>query len=65
MFSVLKVRRDQKPGDYGDPGWFQHPPGTVAHEVDAAPAAAPRAAAAPAGGLEVRARKPGAGDHRH
>ena len=25
MFSVLKVRRDQKPGDYKDPGWFKHP----------------------------------------
>ncbi|HEK2573371.1 TPA: hypothetical protein SMT25_006551 [Pseudomonas aeruginosa] len=32
MFSVLKVRRDQKPGDYGNPGWYQQPPGTVATE---------------------------------
>lgn len=32
MFSVLKVRRNQKPGDYRDPGWYQHPPGTVAYE---------------------------------
>ncbi|MFM8899988.1 MAG: copper oxidase, partial [Burkholderiales bacterium] len=32
MFSVLKVRKDQKPGDYTDPGWYQHPPGTVAYE---------------------------------
>lgn len=32
MFTVLKVRRDQKPGDYSDPGWFKHPAGTVAHE---------------------------------
>jgi len=32
MFSVLKVRRDQKPGDYSDPGWYQHPPGTVTRE---------------------------------
>jgi len=32
MFSVLKVRKGQKPGDYKDPGWFKHPPGTVAHE---------------------------------
>jgi hypothetical protein len=32
MFSVLKVRKDQKPGDYKDPGWFKHPEGTVAHE---------------------------------
>jgi manganese oxidase len=32
MFSVVKVRRKQKPGDYTDPGWFKHPKGTVAHE---------------------------------
>jgi hypothetical protein len=32
MFSVIKVRKDQKRGDYSDPGWFQHPPGTVAYE---------------------------------
>ena len=30
MFSVLKVRKDQAPGDYQDPGWFAHPPGSVA-----------------------------------
>ncbi len=39
MFSVLKVRRDQKPGDYADPGWYAHPPESVAREVAAAPAA--------------------------
>ncbi len=32
MFSVLKVRKDQKPGDYSDPGWYQHPSGEVAFE---------------------------------
>jgi manganese oxidase len=32
MFSMLKVRKDQKPGDYKDPGWYQHPQGTVAYE---------------------------------
>jgi FtsP/CotA-like multicopper oxidase with cupredoxin domain len=32
MFSILKVRKGQKPGDYSDPGWFKHPPGTVAYE---------------------------------
>ncbi len=32
MFSVLKVRKDQRPGDYSDPGWFKHPEGTVARE---------------------------------
>ena len=32
MFSVLKVRRDQKRGDYGNPGWYKHPAGTNAFE---------------------------------
>jgi hypothetical protein len=32
MFSVLKVRKSQNPGDYTDPGWFKHPLGTVAFE---------------------------------
>ncbi|MFZ6644781.1 multicopper oxidase family protein [Undibacterium sp. TJN25] len=32
MFTVVKIRKDQKPGDYKDPGWYKHPPGTVAHE---------------------------------
>ncbi|KJV25200.1 hypothetical protein VI06_19735 [Aquitalea magnusonii] len=36
MFSVLKVRRDQKPGDYKDPGWYKHPPKTVASEYQGA-----------------------------
>ena len=30
MFSVLKVRKDQAPGDFQDAGWFAHPPGSVA-----------------------------------
>ena len=33
MFSVVKVRKQQAPGDYKDPGWFKHPDGTVAFEV--------------------------------
>ncbi len=36
MFSVLKVRKEQKTGDYKDPGWFKHPAGTVAHEYTGA-----------------------------
>ena len=32
MFSVVKVRREQKPGDYSDPGWYKHPAGTNAFE---------------------------------
>ena len=32
MFTVVKVRREQKPGDYSDPGWYRHPAGTQAWE---------------------------------
>jgi FtsP/CotA-like multicopper oxidase with cupredoxin domain len=32
MFSILKVRKDQKPGDYKDPGWYPQPKGTQAFE---------------------------------
>jgi FtsP/CotA-like multicopper oxidase with cupredoxin domain len=32
MFTVIKVRKDQKRGDYADPGWYKHPAGTVAYE---------------------------------
>jgi hypothetical protein len=76
MFSVLKVRREQKPGDYGDPGWFAHPPGTVAHEYTGDAPEPARPAAAPGGGsmptatpsapaVEVQIRKPGSGHGGH
>jgi hypothetical protein len=32
MFSVLKVRKEQKSGDYANPGWYKQPPGTQAFE---------------------------------
>ena len=28
MFTVLKIRKDLK--NYDDPGWYEHPAGTVA-----------------------------------
>ncbi|WP_235031309.1 copper oxidase, partial [Geminicoccus flavidas] len=34
MFTVLKVRADIASDDYADPGWFEHPEGTVAWRVD-------------------------------
>ncbi|MCW5621794.1 MAG: multicopper oxidase domain-containing protein, partial [Burkholderiales bacterium] len=33
MFTVLKVREDLHAGDYRDPGWYRHPPGTVARKI--------------------------------
>ena len=32
MFTTVKVRKDQKAGDYRDPGWYKHPAGSVAYE---------------------------------
>lgn len=32
MFSVVKVREGLAANDYGDPGWYQHPTGTVSYE---------------------------------
>jgi hypothetical protein len=68
MFSVLKVRKEQKPGDYKDPGWFKHPAGTVAYEWKGALAEPARfkaegvgsmpPVAKPATPTEVRVRKP-------
>ncbi|HEX5391125.1 MAG TPA: copper oxidase [Burkholderiaceae bacterium] len=64
MFTTLKVRRDQKPGDYRDPGWFKQPPGTQAYEWNGATPAAPAAAQAPTPAT-VQVRKPGANGHDH
>lgn len=33
MFTTVKIRKDQKPGDYRDPGWYRHPKGSVAREA--------------------------------
>jgi FtsP/CotA-like multicopper oxidase with cupredoxin domain len=48
MFSVMKVREGLARDDYKDPGWYQHPPGTVAYELEGVTAAPPRQGAAPA-----------------
>lgn len=37
MFTVAKVRDDIEPGDYGDPGWYRPPPGTVARRISGDP----------------------------
>ncbi|TNJ34654.1 multicopper oxidase family protein [Arenimonas terrae] len=38
MFTVMKVRDHQAPGDFSDPGWYVNPPGTVARRVSTDPA---------------------------
>ena len=66
MFTTVKVRREQKPGDYSDPGWFRHPPGTVAQEFTGQLPEPTRAKAAPAAAdVEVRVRKPASGHSGH
>ena len=37
MFTVVKVRDNLAPGDYGDPGWYPNPSGTVARRVSTDP----------------------------
>ena len=36
MFSVVKVREGLRANDYTDPGWYTHPQGTVAYELQGA-----------------------------
>jgi hypothetical protein len=64
MFTTLKVRADQRPGDHRDPGWYAMPPGTQAREVPT-PATTSRAPGAePQTPAAASARKP-AGHHNH
>jgi FtsP/CotA-like multicopper oxidase with cupredoxin domain len=73
MFTVVKVRKDQKPGDYKDPGWYKHPAGTVAYEWKGETPAPARSgsvggqsmpAANKAANIEMNVRKPsGYGGH--
>jgi len=67
MFSVVKVRRNQKRGDYGDPGWFTHPKGSQAWEWTGAPLAEPVRAkgSKPAPEADIAVRKPGGHHHEH
>jgi hypothetical protein len=62
MFSVVKVREGIAADDYKDPGWYRHPPGTVAYELAGVAPAALRAGqkpeVAPSPG-EMKVIKPG------
>ncbi|NRF70706.1 copper oxidase [Aquincola sp. S2] len=58
MFSVVKVRDDVKPGDYSDPGWYRHPPGSVAYEYTGEVRQPARAAAPKADAKTLQVRKP-------
>ena len=74
MFTVVKVRKGQKPGDYTDPGWYRHPAGTVAYEWQGAVPEPSRSrspggqAMAPANkpaNVEMKVRKPSGHDGHH
>ena len=63
MFTTVKVRKDQKPGDYRDPGWYKHPAGSVAYEWTGAlpePVRGQGTGKTAKGGVEMTVRKPAA-----
>jgi FtsP/CotA-like multicopper oxidase with cupredoxin domain len=67
MFTTVKIRKDQKPGDYKDPGWYKHPAGTVAYEWkgDMPPAAKAPETGKSVPGVEMNVRKPQGGHSNH
>jgi hypothetical protein len=58
MFTVVKVRDGIARNDYKDPGWYQHPPGTVAYEWQGEAPRAERQPPAKPAAHEFKARKP-------
>jgi hypothetical protein len=68
MFSVVKVRDGLGADDYKDPGWYKHPEGTVAWEVQSSAASAPVRRADPASSpakANVKVVKPKGGHKGH
>ncbi len=74
MFTVVKIRKDQKRGDYRDPGWYQHPAGSVAYEWQGATPAPARSKSAggrltepanPLPQVDMKVRKPSSHGNHH
>ena len=67
MFTTLKVRQGLAAQDWRDPGWYQHPAGTVAHEWAGAPLDATAPRQTPPGRVPgaPSVRKPGASHEHH
>jgi hypothetical protein len=59
MFTVVKVREGLARNDYKDPGWYQHPQGTVAYAWSGQAPLAAREAAPKTSGRALKVRKPG------
>ena len=64
MFSVVKVREGLAANDYTDPGWYKHPPGTLAYEWTGAPPKVARADAPKADAQTMTVRR-GNGHSHH
>jgi hypothetical protein len=63
MFTVMKVRAGLAKNDYRDPGWYEHPKGTVAYEWTGPMEDPVRKSEGHAPGVEVQVRKPS--EHGH
>ncbi len=63
MFTTVKVREGLARDDYRDPGWYDHPKGTVSYEWTG-PAEEPvRRSETHSPGVEVQVRKPAGHEH--
>ena len=63
MFTSVKVREGLARNDYRDPGWYDHPKGTVSFEWTGPVDEPVRRSENPGDGVEVQVRKPGRHDH--
>jgi len=64
MFTTVKVRAGLARNDYKDPGWYRHPPGSVAYEYTGQAPVVERSRPAAAAPAAVKVRKPkGHGGH--
>jgi hypothetical protein len=60
----VKVREGLARNDFKDPGWYKHPPGTVAYEWTGAPQPLARAPAPAADAKTLKVRR-GGGHSQH
>jgi FtsP/CotA-like multicopper oxidase with cupredoxin domain len=58
MFTTVKVREGLARDDYRDPGWYDHPKGTVAYEWTGPMDEPVRRSEKPGDGVEVQVKKP-------